>query len=139
MKPPIHFLFDACLPHRLAQGLELMDQENTRDINIKITHVATEYGDGILDPDVVPIAQKLNAILVSEDDDFKKVKAVKALVKNLKVGYVLYKPPPHGIRYWEKSVALILAWENLKEEVRNRTPPFILTINKNGHISEEAI
>ena len=114
------------MPPRLAQGIELMDQEN-RDginINVKVSHIVTLYGEGVLDPEVIQKTKELNAVLVSEDPDFYTIQANKILIKKLGIGCVVYKPPKHGIRFWEKCLSFINGWENMKELVRESTPLF---------------
>jgi len=134
----MRFLFDANMPLRLAKGLELLDQENLGRINIEISHADQECGSGATDAEVIQKAANINAIIVSEDDDFKRIKANKQLIQKLNVGYVLYKPPKkHGIRYWEKAKAFILCWENLKQKIKEIEPPFILNIDKKGNIQQE--
>jgi predicted nuclease of predicted toxin-antitoxin system len=136
----MHFIFDAQMPVKLAIGLEALDKENNAGI-IKIkTHHADndkELGRGATDAEIIVWAGKHKAIIISEDDDFKRIKSNKQLVKNLKVGYVLYKPPHHGSRYWEKVQAFIMGWERLKEKIKEIEKPFVLIINKKGEIKEE--
>lgn len=131
------FLFDAQMPKRLANGLQMLDNDNLAQINVEIVHADDVCGQGTPDPDIIKKAAELSAVIVSEDDDFKRLKANKQLIKQLNVGYVLYKPPRHGSRYWEKAVAFILAWENLKTKIRTLQPPFILNVDKKGNIQQE--
>src|SRR5690606_16313622 len=110
----MRFLFDANMPLRLAKGLELLDQENLRIVTVEIMHADEECGLGATDADIIQRAAQIKAVIVSEDDDFKRIKANKQLIEKLNIGYVLYKPPKkRGIRYWEKTVAFILSWEKL--------------------------
>lgn len=131
------FLFDANMPARLAKGLALIDRENLNGNVINIFHVDDLLGMGATDEQVILKANEINAVIVSEDSDFKTVRRNKELVKKLKVGYVLYKPPSHGSRYWEKAISIILAWEKLKENVKKNTKPFMIKIDKKGEIHEE--
>lgn len=123
------------MPPRLAKGIEMIDQENRDGINIdvNISHVVLLYGDGIEDVEVIKKAKELGAILVSEDPDFYTIQANKQLIKKMGIGCVVYKPPKAGIRFWEKSLAFINGWEELKEKVRESTAPFLIRIDKNGH------
>lgn len=132
------FLFDAQMPVKLAHGLEIIDQDNTpKNKEHEIYHADALLGQGAKDPEVIEKAKELNAIIVSEDDDFKRIKSNKALIKQYKLGYVLYKPPTHGARYWEKVCAFILAWEDLKKKISQTEKPFIFKIDKKGNIQIE--
>jgi hypothetical protein len=137
----LYFLFDAQMPPRLAQGIELIDQENRdgKHINVRISHVATLYGNGVTDLEVITKAKELGAIIVSEDPDFYTIEVNKQLLKQLNVGCVVYKPPAHGTRYWEKTLAFILGWENIKELVRESIPPFLIRVDKKGNAFHEAL
>lgn len=134
----MHFIFDANMPKRLAEGIGKLDQQNISGvIKIVTSHADDLLGPSATDEEIILKASEIDAIILSEDDDFKRIKTNKALIKKLKVGYVLYKPPKHGSRYWEKAVAFILAWENLKAKVKATYKPFIFKINKSGEITEE--
>ena len=136
----MYFIFDANMPLRLVKGLELLDQENrSGTIKIKIDHSDKVVKVAATDADIIKYASKVDAIIISEDDDFKRIKSNKALLKSLGVGYVLYRPPKHGARYWEKVQAFIIGWEKLKEKIRTLTKPFVLVINKKGEIFEETL
>jgi len=133
----MNFILDENMPQKLAKGLEVLDQENSFGINVKITH-STEIKKGATDEEIIKIAGRKDAIIISQDDDFKRIKSNKLLVKQLKVGYVLYKPPNKtGTRYWEIVKSFILGWEHLKEKIRETEKPFIIIINKKGEISHE--
>ncbi len=135
----MHFLFDAQMPVKLVNGLSELDQENRHGlVNVQFSHADLMVGQGATDAEVILKAATLeNAIIISEDDDFKRIKANKELIKKHNLGYVLYKPPKHGSRYWEKVVSFILAWEDLKKKIKATKRPFIFKIDKNGNIHEE--
>lgn len=132
------FILDENMPPSLSKGLQSLDQENSSlSPKIKVIH-STEIKPCATDHEIIKIAGKRDAIIVSQDDDFKRIKSNKQLVKQLKVGYVLYKPPSKtGVRYWELVKSFILAWEPLKAKIRESEKPFIIIINRKGEISEE--
>jgi len=129
------------MPPRLAKAIELIDQENRneRNIQVQVFHVETLYGPGVPDEDVIKKAKELKAIIVSEDPDFYTIQANKRLIKELGVGCVVYKPPQHGIRFWEKCLAFVLGWENIKELARESSPPFLIRVDKRGHAFHERL
>jgi hypothetical protein len=135
----MHFLFDAQMPVKLAEGIAILDQENRHgEIKIQVSHADNLLGKGATDEQVIHKASEIDAIIFSQDDDFKRIKTNKALIKQLGLGYVLYKPPQRGSRYWEISVSVVLAWEDLKEKINSIQKPFILKINRKGEILTES-
>ena len=134
----MHFIFDANLPLRLAKGLVYIDNDNLREIKVQISHADELCGPGHDDRDVIIKAHELGGIIISEDDDFKRIKENKALIRKLGVGYVLYKAPQkRGSLYWDKAKAIILAWEPLKARIRASSVPFIMNIDRKGNIHQE--
>ena len=134
----MNFLFDAQMPARLAKGLEVIDQENNDKVKTHcMFHADDIAGKGSTDEQIIHKANEMQAIIISEDDDFRRIKSNKALVKKFKLGYVLYKPPQHGARYWEKVSAFILGWEKLKKMIEKSEKPFIFKIDKKGDIHTE--
>lgn len=115
----MYSIFDANMPPKLVTGLGALNQENSINaLKIKIVYSDHLLNIGATDEEIIHKAERLGAIIISQDDDFPGIKTNKQLVKKLKVGYVSYKPPMHGARYWEKGQAFILAWERLKQKIR---------------------
>lgn len=115
----MYSIFDANMPPKLVTGLGALDREKPINaLKIKIVHSDYLLNNGASDEEIIHKAERLGAIIISQDDDFKRIKSNKQLVKKLKVGYVSDKPPTHGARYWEKVKAFILVWERLKQKIR---------------------
>jgi ISXO2-like transposase domain len=122
-----------------TKGLEpILEQGNdkSKEVIIHIDHADKLLKIGATDPEVIIEAGKTNAIIISQDDDFKRIKSNLALIKQLKVGYVLYRPPKRGSRYWEIVEAFIGGWKTLKDKLTNDTPPFVYQIEKDGKIQK---
>ncbi|MFM9984885.1 MAG: DUF5615 family PIN-like protein [Flavobacteriales bacterium] len=132
----MHFIFDANLSFRLSDGLEILEKGDTKSAIKKIDHADKLVGKGATDPDIIRIAGKTHAIIISQDDDFKRIKSNKELIKQLKVGYVMYRPPKHGSRYWEIVQSFILGWPEIKRVLASKRPPFLYQINKDGKMQE---
>lgn len=134
----MHLIFDANFSHRLSAGLDILNKGNS-DKFIKIDHADTLLGAGATDEEIIHEAGKTKAIIISQDDDFKRIRSNKLLIKALGVGYVLYRPPKHGCRYWEIVNAFILCWPKLKETLSTAKTPFIFELNKSGQLHEVAL
>jgi predicted nuclease of predicted toxin-antitoxin system len=136
------FLFDENMPMRLAKGLQILDADNSlgKAPSNKIYHVQDFFAPGEPDTEVVKLAKKLKAIIVSQDSDYKKINATSALVKKLKVGYVLFKlPKKNGSTYDEIVTAFVAAWPELKKSLEDKKPPFIFIIERDGSIAPYSI
>lgn len=136
----MHFLFDENMPFRLAKGLEVLDADNEygKPPIHRFSHM-TEYSKtGVSDLDIVKLAKKYNAIIVSEDDDYKNISATYELVKKLKIGYVLFKmPKKNGSNYDDKITAFVSAWPHLKKAIAEQKPPYMFVINRDGKITKQ--
>lgn len=135
----MHFLFDENMPIRLAKGLEILDADNQygKSPVHKISHMKEYYKPGATDPDIVRLAKRLNAIVVSEDDDYKNISSLCDLIKRLRVGYVLFKfPRKSGCTYDDIVASFITAWPNLKKALIGETPPFMFIIDRSGRVTK---
>ena len=136
----MNFLFDANLSYRLADGLNVLESGNDAEKEVIATCVHSDFidelGTGAKDPQLISYASKSNSVIISQDDDFKRIQSNARMLKDLKVGYILYKPPKHGSRYWEIVESFILSWKELKVKLKDKEPPFVFIIDKKGKIAE---
>ena len=136
----MNFIFDANLSFRLAEGLAILESGNDPEweviVNCKHADRVEDLGEGATDPQVIEYAGKNNAIIISQDDDFKRIVGNKLLIKELKVGYILYKPPKRGCRYWDIVEAFIAGWKKIKENLKDKQPPFMYIIDSKGNMQE---
>lgn len=137
----MHYIFDANLSHRLAEGLHILEQGNdrSREPIVFIVHAdkVGELGRGATDAQIIAYAGKTQAIIISQDDDFKRIKSNMQLLKGLSVGYVLYRTPKKGgARYWEIVEAFISGWKQLKTKIAETSLPFVLQVDRKGGISK---
>jgi predicted nuclease of predicted toxin-antitoxin system len=136
----MNFIFDANLSFRLAEGLAILESGNDAEreviANCKHADNVEDLGIGATDPQVIQYAGKNSAIIISQDDDFKRIEGNRLLIKELKVGYVLYKPPKRGCRYWDIVESFVSGWKTLKESLKDKEPPFMFIIDKKGSLQE---
>lgn len=98
-------------------------------------HVSELINEGAPDTDVVRLAKKRKAVVVSQDDDYQTVAATFALVRKLRVGYVLFKAPRKSGNTYEDIVrSLVTAWPELRNALQHEKPPFMVTIDRNGQV-----
>lgn len=132
----MHFIFDANLPYRLAEALLTLEQGDRASTVSGIDHADSLLGKGATDEAIIVEAGIKHSIIISQDDDFKRIKSNARLLTELGVGFVMFKPPKRGARYWEIVRAFVIAWPQLKEKIEGKEPPFILQLNSKGEISE---
>ena len=129
------FIFDENYSHRIADGLNLLEQGNRKSpIQVTATHILTLTNGKTGEPDevVIKIAGIKKGIIFTKDKDFKHIKSVAPLYKAHKVGVVFLKQYKKGLSYWDNLKILIDQWENLKETLSKDTPPFVYQLSDDG-------
>ena len=84
------------------------------------------------DEEIIEIAGEQKTIIVTQDEDFKRIKHYHQLYKQHRVGVIFYKSPSGGLTYWEVVKSFIRTWEDIKTDLSKFTPPFVCEIHKNG-------
>jgi len=82
--------------------------------------------------EIIALAGKEKAIIVTQDEDFKRIKHYHQLYKQHSVGVIFYKSPSGGMTYWEVVKSFIKTWEDMKANLSKFTPPFVCEITKTG-------
>lgn len=132
----MHLIFDANLSFRLADGLRSFESGDVESVITRIDHADQLLGEGATDPEVIAEAGKTGAIIISQDDDFKRIKSNRELIKDLKVGYIMYRPPKRGSRYWDIVESFVAGWREMKNKLAEKQPPFLYQIDKKGDLQE---
>ncbi|MFN6380187.1 MAG: DUF5615 family PIN-like protein [Flavobacteriales bacterium] len=132
----MHFIFDANLPPKLAEALFILDKGDKGSKVQGIEHADILLKTGATDEEIIREASKRNSIIISQDDDFKRIKSNAKLLKEMGVGFIMFKPPKRGARYWEMVEAFVKGWPNIKAKLDSKTPPFILQMNIKAELSE---
>jgi predicted nuclease of predicted toxin-antitoxin system len=127
------FIFDENFSHRLAEGLNLIEQGNFKSkVQIEITHVKLLGLSGAMDEQIIENAGKSKSIIVTMDKDFKHKKHYYSLYKQHKAGVIIFMSSNKAIHYWDIVKSFINKWEELKAEIINNSPPFAYQINMKG-------
>lgn len=131
------FIFDENFPPALAAGFSILESANKRTpFPVTVMHAIDFMDrDGALDEEIIAAADQKNAVIITQDSDFKRIKHYKPLLIQHKVGYVYFKVPSGKYTYWEIVTAFISKWEDLKMKISTLNHPFAIEINKQGHIS----
>jgi predicted nuclease of predicted toxin-antitoxin system len=132
----MRFLFDENCPIHLANGIKHLEQGNHKSKHqSEVLYILDFVGKGSSpeDEEVIKIAGKQKAIIVTQDEDFKRIKHYRQSYIEHNVGVIFYKSPSGGMTYWEVVKSFIKTWEEMKKELSKLQPPFVCEIHKQGH------
>ncbi len=115
------------------RGLSIIEKSNhksqykgeiihTKDLNI---------GDYI-DEDLIKVAGNQDAIIITQDKDFKHFKHYKELYKQNNVAVVMYRAYNGKDKYWDKVIAFVNQWEKIKKMSAETERPFVIQFDTKG-------
>ena len=130
------FIFDENFPPEFVKGFSILEKANLRTpIPVEVIHSNIFMGkSGYSDEEIIEKAAKCDAVIVTHDSDFKRIKHYKTLLIEHKVGYIYFKVPKGKYQYWDIVKAFINKWEDLKIAISSSQIPFAFEINKLGDI-----
>ena len=130
----ITFLFDQNLPLNLAHGLATLEKSNYKSPNAcKIYHTIDLEFSNYTDEALIVEAAKLNAVIITEDKDFKHFKHYKELYLQHNVSAVKYTLSNRkNERYWDRVIAFVTQWEEIKLRIANTESNIIIEFNHKG-------
>lgn len=137
------FIFDENYSPKLAEGLHLLEQGNTKNKPVvEIWHIlslAKELGinpenpdSSYMDEEVIKIAGQKKGIILTQDKDFKRIKHLYPLFRDYKVGVVFFKTSKGSIGYWEIITSFIKGWNGLKKQIQQDATPFCYCVTEKG-------
>ena len=133
------FIFDENYSHRLAEGLNHFENGDRKNKAAEIWHIKglaehlkikPKNGKSFTDEEVIEIAGKKKGIIITQDNDFKKIKHYHALYKEHNVGIVFFKTVINSKGYWNMVASIINKWYDLKSATENKHPPFCYSLDK---------
>lgn len=132
------FVFDENFPADLVRGLSILENANRRSkIKVDIISTTDLMGNtGFPDEEIIEKASKKDAVIITHDSDFKRIKHYRSLLVEHNVGYVYFKVPKGKYQYWDIVKAFINQWEELKEAVSNSDHPFAFEVSKQGQLTK---
>lgn len=132
------FIFDENYPIEFVKGFAILEKANRRSpITVDVVFSGDLMGkNGCDDIEIIAKATNQNAVIITHDSDFKRIKHYKALLIEHRVGYIYFKVPKGKYQYWDIVRAFINKWEDLKTDIYNATIPFAFEISKQGEITQ---
>lgn len=128
------FIFDENFSPKLSEGLHLLEQGNRKSENIaSVTHIVTLAGKyGTADDKVIEIAGANKGIIVTQDNDFRRMKHKYPLYNQHKVGVIFFQSYKDSKGYWNMIKSVITQWVEIKNVIQDETPPFAYKVNRYG-------
>jgi predicted nuclease of predicted toxin-antitoxin system len=96
------FIFDENFPPEFIKGFSTLEIANRRsEIKVDIKSAIEFMGKiGADDLEIIKKASKKDAVIVTHDSDFKRIKHYKPLLVEHNVGYIYFKVPKGKYHYW---------------------------------------
>jgi hypothetical protein len=141
------FIFDENFPHEFVRGFAIIEKANKKSpISVDVvfsvdfmggpkTDPTTGEKIGITDEEIIIAASLKEAVIITHDSDFKRIKHYKPLLVQHKVGYIYFRTPKNYV-YWDYVKAFVNKWEDIKLEISDSTHPFAFEISKLGHLQK---
>ncbi|HET8963889.1 MAG TPA: DUF5615 family PIN-like protein [Chitinophagales bacterium] len=83
------FLFDENVPYNLVNGLSFIEAVNYKSkFQSTVSHPKNHSTESASDEEIIKLASRLKAIIITFDKDFKHLKKYATLYKNYKLGIV---------------------------------------------------
>jgi PIN like domain len=134
------FIFDENFPPEFVKGFSILEKANLRTpIPVDVIFSVDFMGKyGADDEEIIEKSSQLNAVIVTHDSDFKRIKHYKPLLIEHKVGYIYFRVPKGKYQYWDIVKAFINKWEEIKIDISDSEHPFTFEISKTGQVSKLA-
>jgi len=127
------FLCDENFPFNLVSGLSTIEKSNHKSLyQGEIVHTQDLGIRNYSDEEIIEIAGKQNAIIITQDKDFKHFKHYKELYKQHNVGVVVYRAYGGKDKYWDKVIAFVTQWEKIKKLAYDTPKPFVIQFDIRG-------
>lgn len=130
------FIFDENYPKGFVEGFAIIEKsDNKNPLKSQVVFSCDFMGgvQGSSDEDIIIKASQQNAVIVTQDGDFKKIKHYKPLLIQHKVGFIYFRQTSRN-SYWDMVKTFINKWEDIKKEISQSTHPFAFEINKQGQL-----
>ena len=141
------FIFDENYPPEFVKGFSILEKANKKSpIRVDVVFSVDFMGGPRLDQttgkrltiedrQIIVAAAQQQAVIVTHDADFKRIKLLKSLLAEHSVGYVYFKTPKKYV-YWDYVKRFVNNWEEIKLAVSEARHPFAFELGKTGGISK---
>ena len=136
-------IFDENYSKYVAEAFSLLEKGN-KHVSTKATiHHILKLGEDLKfpkanikgsysDEEVIQIAGRIGGIVITQDDDFKRIKHLGSMYKQHNVGSVYFKTHKHSRGYWEMTTYMLSRWNEMKENIEKNPIPFCFMIDAKG-------
>lgn len=132
------FLFDENFPPKFVEGFSILVAGDRKQKITSIIQTSSEFMNrlGASDEEIIRAATQRNAIIVTHDGDFKRIKHYKPLLVQHRVGFICFRVPKGTYRYWDIVKAFVNKWEEIVSLCSDSSHPFALEVTKQGQINK---
>jgi hypothetical protein len=125
--------FDENFSRYLAHAINSLEQ---KEGEIEVLSV-TDFFSGTTDEELIPLLASMGAVLVTKDNDFKKIQHHVHLMREHKLGVFFFKPTSKGILKWDEIQYIIKAWPQIRHYILNKnSPPYLKMLKTNGKLED---
>lgn len=132
------FIFDENYPPGFVEAFRILEKANKRSnapVDVIFSNDFMGCG-GSTDIEIIEKASLKEAVIITHDSDFKRIKHYKPLLIQHKVGFIYFKSPKGKHHFWDIVKAFINKWEEIKIKIAESEHPFAFEINKTGHLNK---
>ena len=123
----MNLVFDEGFSPRLSTALRELEQGHDEGVVVK--HITEVVERGTPDEEWIPKIASIHGIIISQDLNIAKTKALNSICDKHNLSLILFKQPKkRSHSYWEWVEVVISKWRTLKDRIKWERKRFILEI-----------
>jgi hypothetical protein len=91
---------------------------------------------GATDPELIKAAGA-NGVVFTKDKDFKQIKLYTKVIEETGAKVLFFKSSKKMIFFWDMLTALVVRWEEIKEKLSGKKPPYVYEFDIKKGITEQ--
>jgi hypothetical protein len=125
----MNLVFDENFSYRLSNALK--ELEVGHNDGVKVFHLEELGGRGMPDQEWIPKVAKTNGIVITQDLNIHKTRALSEVCEKNRLSLILFKPPKkRHYNYWEWVEIVVGNWRGIKDEVRTSKNRFVIEVSE---------
>ncbi|MBN1273425.1 MAG: DUF5615 family PIN-like protein [Candidatus Aminicenantes bacterium] len=125
------FFFDNNLSNKIAQAMDLLDQE------VEVKHLTDIFNQNTQDSEWLKYIGENKMILLTKDRKILKNVAEKQAIRRYKVGAFILTAK--NLPIWEIIRSIVNKWEEMKQLASTSKKPFAYQVPRKGKITKRLI
>lgn len=135
----MNIYIDENFPHKLAQGLNILQQliNNKYKEPISVFSNKAYFGEGAPDEDWIPLVGEEQGCAFTQDISIQHTRHQKALCDQYKLGMFFFKPPSKtSFHNWDLVKLIIKHWEDIIKLASETKRPFVYRFSSREEIKD---